>query len=607
MHTLIFYSSCSDGLARLSAMTLSHHFPSSFSIGHATKSCHDSFVCIRRSPKMSSTAFTNAPQCLGITSQAAASQQSVACQQRAGSLFVKNGLALDKAQQGDPFYRYQIPRLSVSYVGPHSGTTQLNNLQEIAAALQRPVAALLQHFSIELSVHGAHHINNTDSRYHLRGRHDMQRLIDILYIFIDRFVICRRCKDPTTLNFVRPPAASNGKPRLLMTCPSCGHVLDLLDSKANQWSSEKIVNFMLHASAASDSSPPTAASPMSGLPEPTGADSLRSGAVSKDDASLSKTKAKGKPAQGEQGAQPVDLQTALTLLTEPLKQGIDGDLASLIAVVGRGAGPATVSQLAELEAVLLKAVRGEGTLSPDAKLSEQLGGTMLEAALYKCLLLSMESMIGAASTSTPSEAVVRPFQQHTEALLSEGGLNHSMLLRLFGSESVETVSADELKLQKREKDAAEKATKKRKDDLDAFFSSAATDGEPASHKGKKATKEKAPRCPNGDSTTPPSNEFSGGGSAGGEAAEVPHRGTGLPPVAGGSKERHQLRVGCLIQFLTKVQKCYSNNWKSLSTQIGELVEMFFTNLIHLRLILPRDVRAVDLAGHGLGKPTAHLK
>lgn len=97
----------------------------------------------------------------------------------------------------DSFYRYKMPKLQSKIEGKGNGIkTVVPNMSDIAKALARPPLYTTKYFGFEL---GAQVIIAADAdRYIINGAHDAPKLQETLDGFIDKFVLCRACKNPET-------------------------------------------------------------------------------------------------------------------------------------------------------------------------------------------------------------------------------------------------------------------------------------------------------------------------------------------------------------------------------------------------------------------------
>ncbi|CAD25666.1 EUKARYOTIC TRANSLATION INITIATION FACTOR 5 [Encephalitozoon cuniculi GB-M1] len=120
----------------------------------------------------------------------------------------------------DFYYRYKMPRAVVKQEGKAGNTrTLIVNLEEIGSSLKRPPLYILKFMSYELAT-------RTDvgkGRYAVNGKYESSRIQDLIYNFIDEFVICPFCSNPETFYI-----NSGG---LSMECLACGKRSNMRSSK----------------------------------------------------------------------------------------------------------------------------------------------------------------------------------------------------------------------------------------------------------------------------------------------------------------------------------------------------------------------------------------
>ena len=115
----------------------------------------------------------------------------------------------------DPHYRYKMPKLTVKLEGAGNGKkTVITNLTRIAHALRRPPSYLIKYFGYELGS-----IVNQDL-YVVNGEHDADKLLNLLYEFIFKFVLCGKCKNPQT-------SLTVSKKQIRQKCIACGYKSDI--------------------------------------------------------------------------------------------------------------------------------------------------------------------------------------------------------------------------------------------------------------------------------------------------------------------------------------------------------------------------------------------
>lgn len=114
----------------------------------------------------------------------------------------------------DAFYRYKMERLQTKIEGKGNGIkTVVVNLLSVAASLARPPSYINKYFAFEL---GAMTNNDPkDDRWIINGAHESAKLQDHLDGFINKFVLCKKCKNPET-------DVNINNDRILLDCKACG-------------------------------------------------------------------------------------------------------------------------------------------------------------------------------------------------------------------------------------------------------------------------------------------------------------------------------------------------------------------------------------------------
>ena len=89
-------------------------------------------------------------------------------------------------------YRYQMPRMDLKQESRGNGIkTNIYNLEDVAKALRVPPDAIMRFICSEI---GAAKDKNTV----IKGNHTYETLITVLDKFIDKYLLCKRCKYPET-------------------------------------------------------------------------------------------------------------------------------------------------------------------------------------------------------------------------------------------------------------------------------------------------------------------------------------------------------------------------------------------------------------------------
>ena len=114
----------------------------------------------------------------------------------------------------DPFYRYKMERLQSKIEGKGNGIkTVVVNLSNVADQLARPPSYVIKYFGFELGAQT--NIDPKDDRWIINGAHEATKLQDYLDGFINKFVLCKECKNPETVINIKDAD-------IIMDCKACG-------------------------------------------------------------------------------------------------------------------------------------------------------------------------------------------------------------------------------------------------------------------------------------------------------------------------------------------------------------------------------------------------
>ncbi|KAJ8592889.1 hypothetical protein M405DRAFT_811940 [Rhizopogon salebrosus TDB-379] len=134
----------------------------------------------------------------------------------------------------DKFYRYRMPLLLTKIEGKGNGIkTVVPNMADVSRALSRPPTYPTKFFGCELGAQTS--FDEKNDRYIVNGAHDASRLRELLDTFIDKFVLCRSCKNPETDLII---LKSGRNEDVVRDCKACGERTDV-DMK------HKLVTFIL--------------------------------------------------------------------------------------------------------------------------------------------------------------------------------------------------------------------------------------------------------------------------------------------------------------------------------------------------------------------------
>ncbi|EIN13232.1 eukaryotic translation initiation factor 5 [Punctularia strigosozonata HHB-11173 SS5] len=97
----------------------------------------------------------------------------------------------------DKFYRYRMPLLMTKIEGKGNGIkTVIPNMSDVARALSRPPTYPTKFFGCELGAQTS--FDEKNDRYIVNGAHQADRMRELLDNFIEKFVLCKSCKNPET-------------------------------------------------------------------------------------------------------------------------------------------------------------------------------------------------------------------------------------------------------------------------------------------------------------------------------------------------------------------------------------------------------------------------
>jgi len=118
----------------------------------------------------------------------------------------------------DKFYRYRMPVLQTKIEGKGNGIkTVIPNMSDVARALSRPPTYTTKFFGCELGAQTS--FDEKNDRYIVNGAHNADRLRELLDGFIDKFVLCKSCKNPETELVVLKVGRAED---IIRDCKACG-------------------------------------------------------------------------------------------------------------------------------------------------------------------------------------------------------------------------------------------------------------------------------------------------------------------------------------------------------------------------------------------------
>jgi translation initiation factor 5 len=127
----------------------------------------------------------------------------------------------------DPYYRYKMPVLNSKIQG---NKTILLNLEDVSKSFNHPEEIVFKYFGNFLGT------NINFKKKSLSGYYDKDQLIDILYKYIQVFVLCPKCSIPEFI-----PCLETKKKKIMLygNCSACGYYAQI---KGNNNIEEKTID-----------------------------------------------------------------------------------------------------------------------------------------------------------------------------------------------------------------------------------------------------------------------------------------------------------------------------------------------------------------------------
>jgi len=114
----------------------------------------------------------------------------------------------------DDYYRYKMPTLKAKVEGKGNGIkTVVENMEDIARALNRPPSYTTKFFGFELGA--LTKVDTVNHKYIVNGKRDAEDLATVLDSFIQRYVLCSKCRNPDTTLVVKGEIITS-------QCKACG-------------------------------------------------------------------------------------------------------------------------------------------------------------------------------------------------------------------------------------------------------------------------------------------------------------------------------------------------------------------------------------------------
>jgi translation initiation factor 5 len=136
----------------------------------------------------------------------------------------------------DIFYRYKMPDIKVRQAGKGNGCyTFIDNIEDICKSINTPSIILLNYIARVLGS------NFNDKKQTITGHYTYNQMLNIMYDYIDYFVLCNRCTIPE----LTPKIVGDKKKKsLFYSCSACGKEYNLYsDTKIYSKTIDSIIKY----------------------------------------------------------------------------------------------------------------------------------------------------------------------------------------------------------------------------------------------------------------------------------------------------------------------------------------------------------------------------
>ena len=121
---------------------------------------------------------------------------------------------VDKRKKDDVHYRYKMPSLEIKVESAGNGVKVVfNTISDVAEALNRPVESLLKFLGVAKGAQTT--FDAKDNKFFMMGYHIQSELQDCVFEFIEKFVLCKWCRNPET-------SVRVVKKSVCLRCGACG-------------------------------------------------------------------------------------------------------------------------------------------------------------------------------------------------------------------------------------------------------------------------------------------------------------------------------------------------------------------------------------------------
>lgn len=124
---------------------------------------------------------------------------------------------VDPKKQDDPYYRYKMPAAQIKIEGSGNGIkTVIPNIRDICKVLKRPEEFLLKFLGNELGA--LSNFVKSDDKFLVMGQHTQERVQELVFRFIEKYILCSACRNPETDVHV---AVTGKNTKIHLECRAC--------------------------------------------------------------------------------------------------------------------------------------------------------------------------------------------------------------------------------------------------------------------------------------------------------------------------------------------------------------------------------------------------
>jgi len=293
----------------------------------------------------------------------------------------------------DKFYRYRMPLLTTKIEGKGNGIkTVIPNMSDVARALSRPPTYTTKFFGCELGAQTS--FDEKNDRYIVNGAHNADRLRELLDVFIDKFVLCKSCKNPETELII---LKVNRTEDIIRDCKACGERTGV--DMRHKLTTFIVRNPPVKSKKGKNKSNGDAAGGVSGGGNPDERDeSPENGNAESDDELSRKIKAEAKelsaPGLVDDDGSDDDANSPYALLGDWIAENKDEDASARSLAIYKKAGDLGIEKKHKTVTVVVQALFTENMINEIEKYAGLIAKMVTSEKHQKSLLGGIERFVG---------------------------------------------------------------------------------------------------------------------------------------------------------------------------------------------------------------------